>query len=82
MPNNPKSYQPLIKDRIYIGSAEDIADMLKSEHCDVVLDIFEPRFGHLCPMKQNAQSSASMFHCKTIPLKTGRKKLTPKLFKK
>ncbi len=35
----PKNYQELLKNRIFIGGADDVHDMLKNEKVDVVYDL-------------------------------------------
>jgi protein-tyrosine phosphatase len=34
-----KNYQELVKDRIYIGGADDVEDMMKNEKVDIVFDL-------------------------------------------
>lgn len=34
-----KNYQELIKDRIYIGGADDVDDMMKNEKVDIIFDL-------------------------------------------
>jgi protein-tyrosine phosphatase len=34
-----KNYQELVKDRIYIGGADDVEDMMESEKVDVIFDL-------------------------------------------
>ncbi len=34
-----KNYHELIKDRIYIGGADDVKDMMENEKADVVFDL-------------------------------------------
>ena len=34
-----KNYQELVKDRIYIGGADDVEDMMENEKVDVIFDL-------------------------------------------
>lgn len=36
-----KNYHALVKDRIFMGGAEDVKDMVTNENCEIIVDLRE-----------------------------------------
>lgn len=47
-----KSYQALVEDRIYLGGAADVKDMITEAGCDVIVDLREESTGSSYPAEK------------------------------